>query len=232
MTTFSLTVQTAREESPNFAVPEIAVTPFFAEQTGLLAVIFDVKNSPTSHFEANFPTYDALTLLRILQQDFLWENHCYELFLAFDNQPNSPYLEINFAPTGEFNLYHFDGYRSPTQMPPRRLQATPKERQQLINCYNVRHDWHAVFWQDSLPHQQAMRGIVENHHPLDENTHRLVMLIDVKLLAKLLGVKITDKIWVNPCAVFKGEKETFYFAHQHASPPDFHDKKNWIELAI
>lgn len=209
-------------------LPTLMVQHFFDVLTAQLAVIFDVKKSPDNTFYPHFFPKNT-TEIANLQQDFLWEKHCYELFLAFDNQPNSPYLEINFAPTGEFNLYHFDSYRTPAQMPPRRLQVNDNDRQQLINCYNVRHDWHTVFWQDSLPAHRVVRDLAETKFPLATDSQRLGMIINVDILAKLLKVEKLDEIWLNPCVVFKGEQELAYFANQHASPPDFHDKQYWIK---
>jgi hypothetical protein len=44
----------------------------------------------------------------------LWEETCAEFFLKFS--PNeSPYLEWNFAPYGDFNCFYFDQYRSRSQ---------------------------------------------------------------------------------------------------------------------
>ncbi len=62
--------------------------------------------------------------------DHLWQTTCFEIFLALPNDnisgenvpndmagnmaelsENSPYLEFNFAPSGQWNAYRFDGYR-------------------------------------------------------------------------------------------------------------------------
>lgn len=216
-------------------LPTIEYQILWDKDTHQLGVIFDVKHSPIAHFYANFHTFNGLTLTRIMQADFLWENNCYELFLGFgtldkNSQQNSPYIEINFSPEGYFNLYQFDGYRVPKQMPPHRLSLTESERQTLLNFYNVKGDTQAVFWQTSNMHQQALKTQIEKNFALAPHTHRLVMMIDLSLLAKILGEKIQDTIWLNPCAVFVGEQGRVYFAHQHASPPDFHDKSCWIKL--
>ncbi len=54
----------------------------------------------------------ALTLTR---QDYLWEADCLECFFDFGQEG---YFEMNFSPNGGFNLYQFDGYRSPSHLPP------------------------------------------------------------------------------------------------------------------
>ncbi len=48
--------------------------------------------------------------------DYLWENHCLELF--FKQADNPAYTEINAAPHGHYAIYAFDDYRSPDVMPP------------------------------------------------------------------------------------------------------------------
>ena len=40
----------------------------------------------------------------------LWKSTCFELFLKPLNSPN--YWEINFCPTGDWNVYFFESYRS------------------------------------------------------------------------------------------------------------------------
>lgn len=73
---------------------------------------------------ANFPTFSLLALQRVMRQDYLWQADCFECFIAKDSQADSPYLEVNLATNGEFNLYYFDSYRTPNALPPRRLPIT------------------------------------------------------------------------------------------------------------
>lgn len=40
----------------------------------------------------------------------LWRHTCFELFFAIPGQ--AAYWELNLCPSGSWNLYHFDGYRS------------------------------------------------------------------------------------------------------------------------
>jgi hypothetical protein len=44
------------------------------------------------------------------RRDELWEATCFEFFLACEGRPG--YWEFNLAPTGHWNVYRFDGYRS------------------------------------------------------------------------------------------------------------------------
>ena len=46
--------------------------------------------------------------------DELWKSTCFEAFVGRDEG----YLELNLSPSGEWNLYRFDGYRSGMQPAP------------------------------------------------------------------------------------------------------------------
>lgn len=43
----------------------------------------------------------------------LWEETCFEFFLGIKNYPQ--YWEFNLSPAGDWNVYHFDGYRQGMQ---------------------------------------------------------------------------------------------------------------------
>ncbi len=63
------------------------------------------------------------------RQDYLWENTCFEAFIKAANQAG--YVELNLAPSSAWNLYQFDNYRTPQQMPPRRVMASALESMTL-----------------------------------------------------------------------------------------------------
>lgn len=73
---------------------------FFVEKTTHTQEIFDKHIKSTS----------------IQRVDYLWLSDCFECFLA--NKKSAEYIEINFAPDGRYNIYRFDGYRTPNQIPP------------------------------------------------------------------------------------------------------------------
>jgi len=52
------------------------------------------------------------------RQDYLWGSTCFELFVQVVG--SSEYLELNLSPARLWNVYRFDEYRRPAQMPPRR----------------------------------------------------------------------------------------------------------------
>jgi hypothetical protein len=47
------------------------------------------------------------------RQDELWQDTCFEFFLGIKNSPE--YWEFNLSPCGNWNVYHFDGYRQGMQ---------------------------------------------------------------------------------------------------------------------
>jgi hypothetical protein len=44
------------------------------------------------------------------RQDELWQHSCFEAFVR--SGPHHAYFELNFAPSGEWAAYRFDGYRA------------------------------------------------------------------------------------------------------------------------
>lgn len=73
---------------------------FFVEKTAYTQDIFDKQTK------------------NVLMQraDYLWQSECFECFLA--QKYSSHYIETNLAINGCYNIYRFDGYRTPNQMPP------------------------------------------------------------------------------------------------------------------
>ncbi len=50
------------------------------------------------------------------RQDYLWQANCLECFFDFGQ---NAYFEMNLSLDGQFNLYEFDNYRTPSCLPPR-----------------------------------------------------------------------------------------------------------------
>jgi hypothetical protein len=55
------------------------------------------------------------------RRDGLWEHTCLEAFVSASAR--EPYWELNLAPSGDWAVYRFDGYRHGQQSPP--LEAPP-----------------------------------------------------------------------------------------------------------
>lgn len=70
------------------------------------------------------------TFDKLIRADFLWEKTCLECFFDFGQEG---YFELNFTPTGEYNLYRFDSYRMPDTMPPVWAQG----KLDIVNGINV-----------------------------------------------------------------------------------------------
>ncbi|MNK19540.1 hypothetical protein D3C87_377620 [compost metagenome] len=45
------------------------------------------------------------------RKDDLWKHTCLEAFFAETLDPESPYVEMNCSPSGDWNIYVFSGYR-------------------------------------------------------------------------------------------------------------------------
>ncbi len=52
---------------------------------------------------------EGTSLSEKFRRDELWKSTCMEAFILFEDKS---YIELNFAPTGEWNAYHFDSYRN------------------------------------------------------------------------------------------------------------------------
>lgn len=45
------------------------------------------------------------------RRDELWKGTCLEAFFAADDEAQTPYIEMNCAPNGDWNAYEFSSYR-------------------------------------------------------------------------------------------------------------------------
>lgn len=61
-------------------------------------------------------TVDVPQRVTLTRQDYLWQANCLECFFDIGQEG---YFEMNFSPEGGFNLYEFEGYRTPSHLPPR-----------------------------------------------------------------------------------------------------------------
>ncbi len=60
------------------------------------------------------------------RRDGLWSHTCFEAFVATSADPDGPYLEFNFSPSGEWAAYRFERYRRGMQ--PLAVTAEPAIR--------------------------------------------------------------------------------------------------------
>ena len=168
-------------------------------------------------------------------KDYLWEQTCLEFFLAgslissrhskdndklSNTNETTAYIEINADPNGQYALYEFDSYRSPSTLPPRPLmQADGKTRAYI--------DW--IYYSDTpkplidftisahTPYQYRRRfrvplaSLTSLHHKADYNQDAIIK-------------------YIHPCVVLSFGETALYFAPKHALPPDFHNRQYWTRF--
>ncbi|WP_413584654.1 DOMON-like domain-containing protein [Bdellovibrio sp. HCB274] len=64
---------------------------------------------PTRHL--HFPPQREDAEGTVPRRDELWKTTCLEAFFSFDQNADSPYLEVNCSPNGDWNAYSFISYR-------------------------------------------------------------------------------------------------------------------------
>lgn len=131
--------------------------------------------------------------------DYLWEQTCLECFLATDDQS---YVEVNANPNGQYAIYSFENYRTPSTLPPTPLLQSHSTQRAFLNWDNERR-----FGTDSHDFQRTI-GIPLAQLPFDvTSAHSAVLL--------------------HPCVILYFGSTPLYFASAHPSPADFHLRHYW-----
>lgn len=78
---------------------------------------------------------------------------------------------------------------------------------------------------DALPPQRA-DGHLQMACPTDD-----AHACHIYHLKILLKQDISQLHKIHPCVILYHDGQPIFYAHQHASPPDFHDKTFWLDLA-
>lgn len=157
--------------------------------------------------------------------DYLWERTCLECFISShglsdkDNINKSPYIEINACPNGQYALYQFEDYRTPSTLPPVPLLNNKKAAQSLIHWYphpapstaSPPYYYQRLFSLalEGLPFWQTNAG--KAIYSDADTTHNTDILIEL----------------IHPCVILKLDQISLYFAPAHSSPPDFHQRRYW-----
>ncbi|MBO1530876.1 hypothetical protein J3492_06565 [Psychrobacter sp. F1192] len=164
--------------------------------------------------------------------DYLWEQTCLECFMSNRIDDDSSYIEINVNPNGQYALYHFHSYRSPSTRPPAPLMAA-QQRANLIwpsmlsspATYKQGYRYHCSFGFDlnQLPSEWFIEGKVSSTCPKNMSGHPLysnVKTSNPSNQSKAIG-------YIQPCVILWFGTTDLYFAPVHATPPDFHQRHLW-----
>lgn len=181
--------------------------------------------------------------------DYLWQQTCLECFIAgsitTDNSIATDYIEINVSPSGHYALYQFDNYRTPSYLPPPPLLQTNSGERAYISWIKNSSD-------TPYPSPANIKPLSKTHNT---NWSRLIFVpcfyykrsfsIALNQLSPHL---FTDNIYYNsidnkkshdkfirsisierlhPCVILWFGSTALYFASNHASPADFHQRRYW-----
>lgn len=165
--------------------------------------------------------------------DYLWENTCLECFLAtsltnssskdsdefLNTNRTTAYIEINASPNGQYALYEFDSYRCPATLPPRPLMQADGQTT-------------AIDWLDAIHNPKPLIDSTMSAH----STYNYQRSFRVPLNSLMTLTSLHEKAdcshaaiikYIHPCVILSFGETTLYFAPEHASPPDFHNRQYW-----
>ncbi|MEK6219067.1 MAG: DOMON-like domain-containing protein [Psychrobacter sp.] len=163
-------------------------------------------------------------------KDYLWEQTCLECFLAgslvssrsedsdksLKTNMTMPYIEINASPEGQYALYQFDGYRSPTTLPPRPLIYADGQIRAAID------------WIDGNNPKLLIDYPISTHEPYHyQRSFRMPLDSSTSLNRKSDYSNDALIKYIHPCVILSFGATILYFAPKHASPPDFHNRQYW-----
>ena len=163
-------------------------------------------------------------------KDYLWERTCLECFLAgylvssrSEDSDKSPktnmtmsYIEINASPEGQYALYEFDSYRSPTTLPPRPLMYADGQTRAAID------------WIDGNNPKLLIDYPISTHERYHYQRSFRMPLVSLTSLNRKSDYSNDALIkYIHPCVILSFGATILYFAPKHASPPDFHNSQYW-----
>ena len=156
--------------------------------------------------------------------DFLWQSTCLECFIAGEpitkqQIETQPYLEINVASNGQYALYHFDDYRTPDVLPPKKLTSLAA----IHNYLNKRST--KLLTTQPLTTDFSMHAISNDHIVLGRQID-----IDLSPLAQIWHCLTL----IQPAVILqhRHSQQQLFFAPTHANPPDFHQYQLWHHIHI
>ncbi len=160
--------------------------------------------------------------------DYLWEETCLECFIAgrlindenlTNAQKATPYIEINANPDGRYALYQFESYRNPATLPPTPLHAADGQARASINWIN-----------NVKPTLRYVENPLFNDPSVANKPHHYERSFGVSMTQLpnqqyVIANTVIEQI--HPCVILWFGEIALYFASNHASPPDFHNRSHW-----
>ena len=165
--------------------------------------------------------------------DYLWEETCLECFIAgrlindenlTDAQKARLYIEINANPDGRYALYQFESYRNPATLPPTSLYAADGQARASINWIN-----------NVKPTLRYVENPLFNDPSLANKPHHYERSFNVPVIQrsnKQYTIANTVIKQIHPCVILWFGEIALYFAPNHASPPDFHNRSYWSRFEL
>ncbi len=169
---------------------------------------------------------------RVRFADYLWEETCLECFFSGDTlsdeaateiQDAESYIEINANPDGRYALYEFKSYRQPATLPPTPLYEADGRIRASIE------------WTDNINTQDIIQKPLFDKSSEAYSFHCYergfnIPLVKISNQKYVIANTIIEQI--HPCVILQFGETTLYFASNHASPPDFHNRNYWPKFAL
>ena len=145
-----------RPFTPGPLLEKLTITGSITRVPGTLLIEYDVRG----------PIENISRPGEVLPQpkrcDELWRHTCFELFFGIKDDPG--YWEVNFCPSGRWNVYRFDGYR----------KGMREENSMARPLCHVTEDSEVLSLQCSLP----INGIVDDSSTLEAVVSAVIETID------------------------------------------------------
>jgi len=195
--------------------------------------------------QLNWPTWQQT---KVNFTNYLWEETCLECFISGSEidgstidiedivatpqtephkiplQQTTAYIEINASPDGRYALYLFESYRNPEILPPAALYETDGTTRVSIGWDN---------------HKNLAATLIEGHLPstltvvqTPAHYERSFNLPITQLPNQQYAIADIMIEQINPCVILWFGKTDLYFATNHASPPDFHNRDCWPKFEL
>jgi hypothetical protein len=151
---------------PGLEHPEIEVSTEIELRYPLLQITYRIQGPDLSSIL--LPEIDSRSGSTPLRKDLLWQHTCLEAFLSLPNL--NSYWEINLAPPGHWNVYHFAGYRS-EQKTESRIQKVKfiRPKGSYKDCYEgtVECDFSPIDELEKLRTESLLLGVTSVIETLD-----------------------------------------------------------------